>query len=321
MTKPAAYLRPRMGHALSQTAGSVLTLAHQAFVRRGSEQVAAIVPSAEMAALTDQDTGSGMPVHRAKPAAFDQSERGPKAPTAPQHKTKPVAQTPLAPFFSNHRAPDSHRETGPSQQGLKLVANTQRTDANTPTEQPDKRPDTALSPQILAHMLVKAAERRQPVPRAQIAPLQMLQSKQPPPNGHVHTPANTVFAARIAQVQGREPSEQQTPADKIWPQQQSGNGTAPTADRKGGFLGDGTTPLSHRNTAQTPETGTTATGSLSALVDSLLRQNAQSAPPYAAPNSAAPEDDFDFETRLRAALADILAQDMLRHGLRIPGVF
>lgn len=267
-----------------------------------------------------------MPVHRAKPAAFDQSERGPKAPTAPQHKTKPVAQTPLAPFFSNHRAPDSHRETGPSQQGLKLVTNTPRAHANTPTEQPDKRPDTALSPQILAHMLVKAAERRQPVPRAQIAPLQTLQSKQSPPNGQVHTPANTVFAARIAQAQGGEPSEQQTPTDKIWPQQQSGNGTTPTADRRGAFLGDGTTPISHHNTAQTPETGTTATGSLSALVDSLLLQNAQSAPPcaapsFAAPNSTAPEDDFDFETRLRAALADILAQDMLRHGLRIPGVF
>lgn len=326
MTNPAAYLRPRLGDALSQTAGSVLTLAHQALVRRGPERTdTAGFPSAETKVLTDQKAGLGAPAHRVNPAVFNPPEHGQHQPVAAQDVAKSLGQATSDALYSNAKKTNPNSGITPSQQVLKLVTNSPVTQADTQTEQDDTPQDTATSSQLLPKMLRNGIARRAAGYPVQIQTDQTSPPLQIYPDGRAMVNLPNPYATRNTQVQGialqgGSPQEGQTPFSIVQPQQPAFETTA-TGQRSASSLGSKTIPS--RNASAAPETTNTSSGSLSALVDSLLRpntQNAQNDAPLQAPAPNA-EDDFDFETRLRAALADILAQDMLRHGLRIPGVF
>ncbi|MDR6264084.1 hypothetical protein [Roseobacter sp. N2S] len=326
MTNPAAYLRPRLGDALSQTAGSVLTLAHQALVRRGPERTdAAGFPSAETTVLTDQEAGLRAPAHRVNSAVFDPPEHGQHQPVAAQDVATSLAKATSDALSPSALKPNPNSEITPSQQVLKLVTNSPVTQADTQTEQDDTRQDTATSSQLLLKMLRNGIARRTAAYAAQIQTDQTSMPMQIYPDGRAMVNLPNPFATRNAQLQGiglqgGSPQEGQTPFSIVQPQQPAFETTA-TGQRSASSVGSKTIPS--RNASAALETTNTSSGSLSALVDSLLRpntQNAQNDAPLQAPAPNA-EDDFDFQTRLRAALADILAQDMLRHGLRIPGVF
>lgn len=316
MTNPAAYLRPRLGHALSHTAGSMLTLAHQALVRRGSEHAASgVLTAVETAALADQDDGLGMPVHRVEPAAFNPPEQVTALPVASRVASPVQDQMRLKSPSKTQTDPMQHSGISPSKQVLKLVKARPAPVSETPANHPQSLQKTAISSQIIPEMLAKAAKRQagfvSPYEHPKLPPLQAnFQS-----NGQTILALNAPFAAQ--NVQAGRAQAMGTPVDAARPPD-SASDISQTAGQSGGLLG--VENLSLRQPDPIPDTVKTESASLSDLVENLLRPQHQ--PRQAATQGqAAPEDDFDFQTRLRAALADILAQDMLRHGLRIPGVF
>ncbi len=343
MTNPLAHIRPRMGHALDASTASVLTLAHIGLMRRiGAPQTGDIeIPSLEFDLPEGENAGANIahpaPVKISTPDQQRQETQAQTSATRPSLATTPPAHSASKPAASEHA------ET--AKPNLQLVRETPAIFApNAASNQPIQSHSKPAQAHTIAQILTRAAQRQSApnqrqsetqrdsalpsdqAPFQSIAPLLALK------NSIAAQSANTRLAA-------------QTPVQPTEINQNISDAARSIAPIPSPFQAKTLQPHTAQtphNAAQTPfapptahshaplipspqKTGrpsTTAPSAQSAsqLVETLLRPHSHIAP-KAHPTPDTTHDLFDFENRLRDALGEIMVQDMLRHGLRIPGAF
>ncbi len=343
MTNPLAHIRPRMGHALDASTASVLTLAHIGLMRRiGAPQMGDIeIPSLEFDLPEGENAGAN--IARPVPAKISEPD---------QQRPETLAQTsairpPLATNTSEHSTPkppaSEHAET--PKPNLQLVRETPTLvapdAASNQTVQSHSKPAQART---IAQILTRAAQRQSapkqrqaetqrdgalPSNQAQLQPIAPLLALK---NPIAAQSANTRLAAQThaqpAEINQNTSSTAPSIAPIPSPFQastlQPHTAQTPHNVQQTPFA----LPTAHSHAPLIPSTQKSGPSSITApsaqsvsqLVETLLRPHSPVAPKAQLTPDTTP-DLFDFETRVRDALGEIMVQDMLRHGLRIPGAF
>ncbi len=319
MTNPAAYLRPRMGHALSMATMRVLPLLQIGLGRRmhhqkpdsGFEMQDAVLPNEADIGMSPP-AGSRVVGGKDAGAVFgpDPSQKAnlpeARALSSSSEATRPNgamaarATTPSKP----HSSPQG-QSVHPVEKGSNILETLAK-----------KRPVQKTTPPSLMATITQASER---LSARSLAP--MLSSTRVKTSSAPIQDIAVILALKspLAAVTALRKVGDSPPLATVKPTGAGGSTSPDLAMQPALFDANIHMPT---GMADASATHSLASQHLQALVKSLLNPESTTAKPVPAPQEPESADDgFEFEMQLRAALGQILAQDMLRHGLRMPGVF